>query len=94
MSECDARADVGYDGLLWCGREPGHEGMHRGQVWWFPLPELDYIELPEPADRSIDPCPAWSCPDLSTEDRRDGKTCPEHPCTCAPEHMNRTQEER
>ncbi len=31
---------------------------------------------------SEDPCPEWQCPDLSSEDRREGKTCPDHPCTC------------
>ena len=35
------------------------------------------------AARSLDPCPEWHCPDLSAEDRRDGKTCPDHPCTCS-----------
>ena len=46
------------------------------------------VETPEelrahyPADRSDDPCPEWNCPDLSVEDRREGKTCPAHPCTC------------
>lgn len=29
-----------------------------------------------------DDCPEWRCPHLSTLDRRDGKTCSEHPCTC------------
>lgn len=37
---------------------------------------------PQPAD-STDPCPEWHCPDLSSEDRREGKTCPDHPCTCS-----------
>lgn len=46
MHECDATADVGRDGQLFCEREPGHEGMHRGAVWWFPLAELDYIDVP------------------------------------------------
>lgn len=32
---------------------------------------------------SDDPCPEWNCPDLSSEDRRDGLTCPSHPCTCS-----------
>ena len=32
---------------------------------------------------NTDPCPEWQCPDLSSEDRREGRTCPEHPCTCS-----------
>lgn len=32
----------------------------------------------------IDPCPEWNCPDLSQEDRREGKTCRDHPCSCKP----------
>lgn len=39
------------------------------------------IRALEPAD-SADQCPEWNCPDLSTEDRREAKTCPDHPCTC------------
>lgn len=31
---------------------------------------------------SPETCPEWNCPDLSTEDLREGKTCPDHPCTC------------
>lgn len=27
-------------------------------------------------------CPEWTCPDLSTMDRVDGRKCPDHPCTC------------
>lgn len=41
---------------------------------------------PAPRDHpgdSRETCPEWNCPDLSTEDLREGKTCPEHPCTCA-----------
>lgn len=34
--------------------------------------------------RAVTECPEWRCPDLSAEDRRDGKTCPDHPCTCNP----------
>jgi len=36
-------------------------------------------------DTSRDTCPEWNCPDLSTDDRREGKTCPDHPCTCSAE---------
>lgn len=45
----------------------------------------DYCPAHRPAERSQDKCPEWNCPDLSAEDRREGKTCPDHPCTCAPE---------
>lgn len=32
--------------------------------------------------RSVDTCPEWNCPDLSAEDRREGKKCLDHPCHC------------
>lgn len=48
-------------------------GFEKGAVWAHEQDDR------EPSD---DPCPEWNCPDLSAEDRRDGKTCPEHPCTC------------
>ena len=44
--------------------------------------DLDADAVPGPKD-STDPCPEWHCPDLSSEERREGLTCPEHPCTCS-----------
>lgn len=38
---------------------------------------------PQPTNSSRDTCPEWNCPDLSTEYRREGMTCPDHPCTCS-----------
>lgn len=28
-------------------------------------------------------CPAWKCPHISVHDWREGRRCPEHPCTCS-----------
>lgn len=28
------------------------------------------------------PCPVDECPHLSKQDREEGKTCIDHPCTC------------
>lgn len=42
-------------------------------------------------DINVDTCPEWNCPDLSSEDRREGKTCPDHPCHCVPVQANGSQ---
>lgn len=43
---------------------------------------------------SEDPCPEWQCPDLSSEDRREGRTCPSHPCTCSDRQYGTVPAER
>lgn len=55
--------------------------------------EVVGIALPAERDDNNDPesCPEWLCPELSTEDRRDGNTCPDHPCTCAPGDLGSSQ---
>lgn len=37
-------------------------------------------------DINVDTCPEWNCPDLSSQDRREGKVCPDHPCHCVTIH--------
>lgn len=56
--------------------------LREARKGWVRVLRVDLDALCFGSGDSMDPCPEWNCPDLSSEDRREGKKCPDHPCTC------------
>ncbi len=70
---------------LWDAVDPrsAERGTTTVRVHAHPLGEPCPPSCAHSSADSTDPCPEWNCPDLSAEDRREGKKCLDHPCTCS-----------